>query len=207
MWGIARAVAGAIFGDDIVKYVLYVVAGVFAFIIIQGGSFLVVLSGQPWGAWSLGGPAAAPFPPASQGAQVAVPVPTLAPLQIAPVQSASRVGQVLAAAMSWLGTPYRWAGCDHRGIDCSCMVMLALRAAGIDAPRTTVTQVRWARPVLLIELQPGDLLFFDNTCTGCGPNPTHVGFYLGDGRQFDCGDPCGIHPLDRGHLASAGRIP
>jgi cell wall-associated NlpC family hydrolase len=41
----------------------------------------------------------------------------------------------------------------------------------------------------------GDTVFFDNTCTNCGPNPTHEGLYLGNGLMIDAGDAVQIEPV------------
>lgn len=211
MWAVARGLGAAIFGDEIVKYVLYAAAGVFVFVILQGGGFFLALPGQSWGVQRLAGvtgaaqqsgPGASAPPPAARAA-----VPTLAPMPMAELQTATRIGQLISAAMAWLGVRYLWGGCSRSGVDCSCFVQNVLRAIGVDAPRVTTAQMRWARPVSLAELQPGDLLFFNNTCSDCGANPTHVAFALGDGRMIHCGDPCQISPIDRAHFASAGRIP
>lgn len=202
MWAIGRALVVSLFGDDLVKYTLYAVAGIFAFLMLQGGSFFIVLAGQPWGLWHMGGTAQVAAP-----VQQTVAIPTLAPMPMAPTQPTSRIANLIASAMTWLGTRYHWGGCSHSGIDCSCFVQLVLRSVGVEAPRTTTTQVRWARPVSRAELQPGDLMFFNNTCSDCGSNPTHVAFYLGDNKQVHCGDPCQISNADWAHYASAGRIP
>jgi Cell wall-associated hydrolases (invasion-associated proteins) len=134
-----------------------------------------------------------------------VPVPTLMPLPLTP--PTSRSAEFIAALSSWMGVRYLWGGCSRSGIDCSCLVQNALRTIGIDAPRTTGTQVRWARPVARVELQPGDLIFFDNTCTGCGPNPTHVGVFIGNGQMIHAGDPVQIAAVMWSNYASAGRVP
>lgn len=116
---------------------------------------------------------------------------------------------LIEAAQQWLGVPYLWGGCTHRGVDCSCFVQNVLRVVGIEAPRTTVTQIAWATPIPLASAGLGDLLFFNNTCTDCGANPTHVGLYLGGGMMIDAGDPVKIESIDtpywRTRFRSAGR--
>lgn len=118
----------------------------------------------------------------------------------------------LDAAMSWLGTPYLWGGCGKRGIDCSCFVQNVLAVVGINAPRTTTTQVRWARPISRDDLRPMDLVFFNDTCDDCGANPTHVGLYIGNGQMIQSGSSgVSIQPVFSGfygpRFASGGRVP
>lgn len=133
-------------------------------------------------------------------AQPVVPTPVVG-AGAAPVAPAG----LIDAAMSWLGVPYLWGGCSRRGVDCSCFVQNVLAVIGIAAPRTTTTQVVWATPVSREQARLGDLVFFDNTCVNCGPNPTHVGLYLGNGLMIDAGDPVKIEPVYWGKLHSIGR--
>lgn len=116
-----------------------------------------------------------------------------------------RLQALVNAATSWLGVRYAWGGCSRSGVDCSCFVMNALAVIGIHAPRVTTDQIRWASPINAADAHTGDLVFFDNTCTGCGPNPTHVGLYLGGGTMIDAGDPVRIESVYSGHNARYGR--
>jgi cell wall-associated NlpC family hydrolase len=127
-----------------------------------------------------------------------------------PVPGDVLVGNIaagIAAAKSWLGTPYSWGGCSRSGVDCSCYVRNVLATLGINAPRTTVTQIAWATPVTASAAEPLDLVFFDNTCSNCGPNPTHVGLVLGNGLMIDAGDPVKIEPIFTGYNARYARPP
>ncbi len=90
---------------------------------------------------------------------------------------------ILANAQQALGTPYRFGGNSADGLDCSGLVEMAYRAAGIRVPRTAHDQFRQLPQV--DEARPGDLLFF-----GSGRKATHVGIYQGD-RQM-------IHAPGRG---------
>jgi peptidoglycan DL-endopeptidase CwlO len=138
--------------------------------------------------------------------RVAMPTPTAAPA----IQTGT-VAALIANALTWLGVPYAWGGCSRAGVDCSCYIMLNLATAGIAAPRVTTDQIRWARPIAAAEARAGDLVFFDNTCTGCGANPTHIGLYLGGGKMVNAGDPVQIANVGSGFYAAHnprfGRVP
>nr|WP_043531742.1 C40 family peptidase [Halomonas xinjiangensis] len=90
---------------------------------------------------------------------------------------------ILANAEQALGTPYRYGGNSPEGVDCSGLVEMAYRAAGIRVPRTAEQQFRELPRV--DEARPGDLLFF-----GSRSKATHVGIYQGN-RQM-------IHAPGRG---------
>jgi cell wall-associated NlpC family hydrolase len=90
-------------------------------------------------------------------------------------------------ASTWLNVPYLFGGCSRSGIDCSCFVQAVLAHEHITAPRVTTQQIVWATPISRDQLVPGDIVFFDNTCTDCGANPTHEGMYIGAGKMIDAG--------------------
>lgn len=93
---------------------------------------------------------------------------------------------VVQAAEQFLGDPYFWGGRSPyhtsgttpvTGVDCSGLVNLAYRAAGIDIPRDAHEQYVRARKVTT--LHPADLLFFSSP-----EDPrkiVHVMLYAGDG--------------------------
>lgn len=78
------------------------------------------------------------------------------------------------AALSVLGTPYKWGGTDpNHGIDCSALVQWAWGKAGVPLPRTTYEQIKVGQSVPnLAAAQPGDILF---------PSAEHEMLYLGGG--------------------------
>jgi len=86
--------------------------------------------------------------------------------------------RVVSAALSQLGTPYRYGGDSPRGFDCSGLVQYAHQSAHIQVPRQTGSQAAAARQVSRHDLRPGDLLFFRIN----DDKPSHVSIYLGDGR-------------------------
>ncbi|UXZ53646.1 C40 family peptidase [Halomonas sp. 7T] len=83
---------------------------------------------------------------------------------------------ILSHAQQAIGTPYRFGGSSPDGLDCSGLVEMTYRAAGIRVPRTADAQFR-ALPQVNAP-RPGDLLFF-----GDGSKATHVGIYGGN-RQM-----------------------
>lgn len=83
---------------------------------------------------------------------------------------------ILSHAQQAIGTPYRFGGNTPEGLDCSGLVEMTYRAAGIRVPRTANDQFR-ALPSVDAP-RPGDLLFF-----GDGAKATHVGIYGGN-RQM-----------------------
>jgi cell wall-associated NlpC family hydrolase len=91
------------------------------------------------------------------------------------------VATAIGYALAQLGKPYIWGGTGPAGYDCSGLVMMAYRAAGIDLPRTTFQQVDAGEPVYSAAgLEPGDLLFTPGS-DGTAEDPGHVGMYIGSG--------------------------
>lgn len=76
----------------------------------------------------------------------------------------------------WQGTPYRFGGLSHRGVDCSGFTLMTYREIfGLQLPRTTKEQAGWGEKVKRAQLNPGDLVFFKT-----GFRQKHVGIYLQD---------------------------
>jgi cell wall-associated NlpC family hydrolase len=98
-----------------------------------------------------------------------------------PAGTPQAVVTAIAYAVEQLGKPYIWGGTGPVGYDCSGLVMMAYRAAGIDLPRTTFQQVYSGDPVYsTADLEPGDLLFVPGS-DGTATAPGHVGMYIGSG--------------------------
>jgi len=102
-----------------------------------------------------------------------------------PPGTPQQVQVAISYALAQLGKPYIWGGTGPAGYDCSGLVMMAYRAAGIDLPRTTYQQVAAGTSVYSIsQLKPGDLLFTAGS-DGTAANPGHVGMYVGSGTVVE----------------------
>jgi peptidoglycan DL-endopeptidase CwlO len=96
--------------------------------------------------------------------------------------------QAVAAAISFaeqqLGKPYLWGGTGPDAFDCSGLVMMAYRTAGINIARTS--QAQWASETRIpaSQVQPGDLVFFAGA-DGTPTSPGHVGLVIGNGKMIE----------------------
>lgn len=142
-------------------------------------------SGQsPFGAGSSATPPAAPGgPPApGGGAQEAV-----------------------QAAESQVGVPYQWGGeSPGQGFDCSGLTQWSWAQAGVAIPRVAADQYDAIPHVPLSDIEPGDLIFWDD-----GTNSIqHVAIYIGNGNVVtapETGERIRIQPIWNNGLVGAGR--
>lgn len=91
----------------------------------------------------------------------------------------SHIDMTLRAEVAdWRGTPFRYGGTDHNGLDCSAFVKTLFKDLfNVGMPRTTEQQVRLGIEVPPDALRAGDLVFF------LPSNKTrHVGVYLSQGE-------------------------
>ncbi len=88
------------------------------------------------------------------------------------------VASVISFARSQLGKPYLWGGTGPDAFDCSGLVMMAYRTAGISIPRTSQQQWAWGPQIPASQVQPGDLVFFAGS-DGTTSAPGHVGLVIG----------------------------
>jgi cell wall-associated NlpC family hydrolase len=91
----------------------------------------------------------------------------------------SRANIAIDAAMQYIGTPYVWGGASHSGVDCSGLIMLAYEAAGIDFPHYSGAQYEDTMRVPLVDIEPGDLLFYGYD------GDQHVAMYVGGGKMIE----------------------
>jgi cell wall-associated NlpC family hydrolase len=91
---------------------------------------------------------------------------------------------VIAYAEQQIGKPYIWGGIGPDGYDCSGLVMMSYRAAGIDIPRTSQEQWSWGPRISASQVEPGDLVFFVGA-DGTQTSPGHVGLVIGGGKMIE----------------------
>jgi hypothetical protein len=98
-------------------------------------------------------------------------------------------GRLYAFIDQWMGTPYKFGGLDHDGVDCSGLaLLLEQQVYGINIPRTTGQQVTIIKRKYEEELQEGDLVFFDYD----GKKFSHVGVYLQNGYYVHASSTKGV---------------
>ncbi len=102
-----------------------------------------------------------------------------------PAQAAANNGargqRVIQTALSYLGRPYVFGATGPRAFDCSGFTRFVLyKATGIRMPRTAASQSRVGKRISTSQLQPGDLIFFQNTYKA---GVSHVGFWMGNNRM------------------------
>ncbi len=99
----------------------------------------------------------------------------------------SRLGKVL---YSYLGTPYRYGGMSHDGVDCSGLVCLVFRETwNMRLPRSATDMVNAGSAVPFDSARAGDLVFFRWGFIG---GPDHVGIYIGSGRFVHASSRLGV---------------
>jgi cell wall-associated NlpC family hydrolase len=100
----------------------------------------------------------------------------------------SAPNQVVAAAIAYaqqqIGKPYLFGGTGPDAFDCSGLVMMAYRAAGIDLARTSEQQWVTEPHVPASQVEPGDLVFFAGA-DGTPTSPGHVALVIGGGEMIE----------------------
>ncbi|MCX7793267.1 MAG: NlpC/P60 family protein [Thermodesulfovibrionales bacterium] len=82
-------------------------------------------------------------------------------------------------ALSYLDIPYRIGGATLAGMDCSGLVWIVFRNAGIEIPRTVRDLFLYGKSIKKEEMLPGDLVFFYIRRSS---EPDHVGIYIGENK-------------------------
>lgn len=102
-----------------------------------------------------------------------------------------QIGALVAEAARWLGVPYKYAGNDKKGVDCSGLTsQVFLKTLNVKMPRSSREQQQWCINIRKENLQPGDLVFF---ATGSDRNRvSHVGIYIGNGDIIHASSSRGV---------------
>jgi cell wall-associated NlpC family hydrolase len=106
--------------------------------------------------------------------------PNLAGTDVSTVATFDQGAKAAAEALRFLGVPYVFGGAGKSGVDCSGLTMLAWASAGYLLPHSATLQWEESQPVPLMQLEPGDLLFYHFANDGSGAI-SHVVMYLGSG--------------------------
>lgn len=107
-------------------------------------------------------------------------------------------------AMGLLGVAYHFGGnTPTKGLDCSgFMQYIFRRSMGITLPRNSRQMATVGDAVSRINMQPGDLVFFNPS----GGGISHVGMYIGNGRMIHAprtGKNIEITSIEQGYWARA----
>ena len=100
-------------------------------------------------------------------------------------ESSSSNSDIAATAKQYLGTGYVYGGASPRCFDCSGFTMYVYSQHGYSLPHSATSQ--WqsglgTRVYSISELQPGDLVFFNDPSRNAGRACSHAGIYTGDGQ-------------------------
>jgi cell wall-associated NlpC family hydrolase len=93
------------------------------------------------------------------------------------------IGQAaVGIAMNYLGVPYRWGGTvPETGFDCSGLVRFVYGQLGVSLVHYAASQFAAFPKLSPVQLQPGDLVFFEPKLDG----PGHVGLYIGHDEMIE----------------------
>ena len=92
---------------------------------------------------------------------------------------------IVDTAKQYLGTRYVYGGASPSGFDCSGFTMYVYSQHGYSLPHSATSQ--WqsglgSRVYSIGELQPGDLVFFNDPSRNAGKACSHAGIYIGSGQ-------------------------
>jgi peptidoglycan DL-endopeptidase CwlO len=155
-------------------------------------------SARPAGATQVSGGGAASVRNSSEGSSSGGG--TVRVSSYVPPPSSGAAGAV-AAAMSQLGVPYRFAAASPGvAFDCSGLSSWAWSRAGVSLPHSSRAQAAMLTNISVADLQPGDLIFSHNPVS-------HVGIYVGNGMMIHAphtGTVVQLSPISR-NITSIGR--
>ena len=102
-----------------------------------------------------------------------------------PVPPSENGSSIADFAKQYLGVRYVWGGASAKGFDCSGFTMYVYKQFGYSLPHTASGQ--WASGLgskisSVGELQPGDLVFFNDPSRNAGKACSHAGIYVGNGQ-------------------------
>lgn len=110
------------------------------------------------------------------------------PQEVAQSNKTSSDGNTIVEfAKKYLGYSYVYGGTTPGGgFDCSGFVYYVFNSCGYNISRSCSVQAQTGKAVSKAELQPGDIVFFNNTSNG---SIGHVGIYIGGGKMIHAANP------------------
>jgi cell wall-associated NlpC family hydrolase len=94
------------------------------------------------------------------------------------------VAGAITYAEQQIGKPYVWGATGPDSFDCSGLVMMAYRSAGVNIARTSEDQWATEKHIPASQVQPGDLVFFAGS-DGTPTSPGHVALVIGQGKMIE----------------------
>ena len=76
-----------------------------------------------------------------------------------------------------------YGGSSPSGFDCSGFTMYIFAQVGVKLPHGATSQLSYGASVSRSELQPGDLVFFNDPSRNKGKACSHAGIYIGNGQH------------------------
>lgn len=95
-------------------------------------------------------------------------------------KEAQKREEVIDYAKKYLGTPYRAAGKDPRGFDCSGFTGYVMKNFDVALSASSKYQAKEGKKVDIDDVRPGDLIFFKRTPAS---EVFHVAMVVRNGRQ------------------------
>lgn len=122
--------------------------------------------------------------------------------------------KLMEEAEKYIGYPYVWGGASpETSFDCSGFVSYVFTNSGVyNTGRLGAKGLRnLCKNVSAVDVQPGDIVFFEGTMGDDVDGVTHCGIYVGNGMMIHCGSPIGYANLNdsywKQHFHSFGRVP
>jgi cell wall-associated NlpC family hydrolase len=109
----------------------------------------------------------------------------VAPVVVVSPPAGAPTDGIAGAGLKLLGSPYVWGGSSPTGFDCSGFVWYVARQTGKPLTRGMFGQYNSGSHPSRDALQPGDLVFFQNTFA---PGLSHNGVYIGKGQFVHAAD-------------------